>query len=180
MYFSRLLVFLAVLFAFGGCGDNLVPSSSDRRPSVQAGSSGGAVSQSVPSFSVSDILGAPVTPAAATAGSKGAVFYFTMWCPVCDSHMSSFRTTVMPDFPGVRYYLVDYVSGSVAAAGDAARASGYGGGDFGVLADVDNTLERLFAATMGTTVVLDAAGVVRMNEDYKDGVKLRSVLAALP
>jgi len=33
---------------------------------------------------------------------------------------------------------------------------------------------------MGTTVVIDSAGIVNMNEDYKDGVKLRAVLGELP
>jgi hypothetical protein len=33
---------------------------------------------------------------------------------------------------------------------------------------------------MGTTVVIDKAGVVRMNEDYKDGLRLQAVLAGLP
>ena len=34
---------------------------------------------------------------------------------------------------------------------------------------------------MGTTVVIDSAGnIVRMNEDYKDGVKLIETLQALP
>ncbi len=111
------------------------------------------------------------------AGKKAAVFYFTMWCPICDSHQSNLRTSVVPSFPDVNFYLVDYVSGSVSGAANAVSASGYT--DFAILADIDKSMLGIFGATMGTTIVIDNAGVVRMNEDYKDGVTLRSVLAAL-
>jgi hypothetical protein len=33
---------------------------------------------------------------------------------------------------------------------------------------------------MGTTVVIDSTGVIRMNEDYKNGVRLQTTLAGLP
>jgi hypothetical protein len=33
---------------------------------------------------------------------------------------------------------------------------------------------------MGTTVVIDRTGTVRMNEDFKDGTRLQTVLTALP
>jgi len=163
-----------------GCGDNLFPSGEDKRPAVQAGSSGGNVGQIAPDFSVPDINGTTVTLASSTAGKKGAVFYFTMWCPICDSHMSSIQNTTAPPFPDVNFYLVDYVSGSVSVAADSATASGYTGGVFTTLADVNHTLSTIFQGTMGTTIVIDSSGIVRMNEDYRDGAALRSVLAALP
>jgi hypothetical protein len=37
-----------------------------------------------------------------------------------------------------------------------------------------------YQATMGTTVVIDSTGIIRMNEDYRDGSQLRTVLAGLP
>jgi len=37
-----------------------------------------------------------------------------------------------------------------------------------------------YKGTMGTTVVIDSAGIVKMNEDYRDGSNLQSVLAGLP
>jgi hypothetical protein len=37
-----------------------------------------------------------------------------------------------------------------------------------------------FQATMGTTVIIDSTGIVRMNEDYRDGSRLESVLTGLP
>ena len=36
-----------------------------------------------------------------------------------------------------------------------------------------------YDATMGTTVVIGSDGVIRMNEDYKDGSKLKDVLSGL-
>jgi peroxiredoxin len=171
---------MLILFCLAGCGDNLFPSGEDKRPSIQAGSSGGSVSQKAPDFSVPDINGSTVTLASSIAGKKGAVFYFTMWCPICDIHMSSMRSSVAPAFPDVNFFLVDYVSGSVSGAVSSATANGYTGGVFTTLADTNHTLTNTFLGTMGTTVVIDSSGIIRINEDYRDGTNLRSTLAALP
>ncbi|MDD2733107.1 MAG: redoxin domain-containing protein [Desulfuromonadaceae bacterium] len=176
----RAICLLTLLVLLSACGDNLFPSGEDKRTPVSAGSSGGSVSQKSPDFSVSDIRGATVNLASATAGKKGAAFYFTMWCPICDSHMSDMRTSTTLMFPDVNFFLVDYVSGSVAGAARAATENGYAFGVFSTLVDTDNTLLNIFHATMGTTVVIDNTGIVRMNEDYRDGVNLRKALAALP
>jgi peroxiredoxin len=171
------MVLLALL---AGCGDNLVPSNDDKRPTVQAGSTGSSVSQKAPDFAVPDISGATVTLSSSLAGKKAAVFYFTMWCPICDTHMSSMQNAIVTQFPNVAFFLVDYVSGSVTAAADAATAAGYAGGMFTTLADTNHTLLTNFQGTMGTTVVVDSSGIIKMNEDYRDGAALQSVLAALP
>jgi hypothetical protein len=94
--------------------------------------------------------------------------------------MSHMRNTEIPAFPGVRFYAVDYVSGTVADARNSELANGYDGSGFTVLADTQQTVLNLYQATMGTTVVIDRAGVVRMNEDFKDGSRLDATLAALP
>lgn len=167
------------LLASAGCGDNLFPSGADKRPDVQAGSSGGAVSQKAPDFAVPDTNGTTVTLASSFEGRKGAVFYFTMWCPICDTHMSNMRSSIIPLFPDVSFYLVDYVSGSVSGAAGAASANGYAGGVFTTLADVNHTLENNFLGTMGTTVVVDSTGIIRMNEDFRDGTRLQAILAEL-
>ena len=166
------------LLACAGCGDNMFPSGADKRPAVQAGSSGGAVSQKAPDFAVSDTNGATVTLALSLAGRKGAVFYFTMWCPICDSHMSNMRSSITTLFPDVNFYLVDYVTGSVTGATRAASENGYSGGVFTILADTNRTLFNNFQAKMGTTVVIDSTGTVLMNEEYKE-FRLQSTLAAL-
>ncbi|MBC8018285.1 MAG: redoxin domain-containing protein [Verrucomicrobia bacterium] len=174
------LLIAVSLSVLSGCGDNLAPSGADQRPAVQAGSTGASVSQKAPDFSVSDTNGNIVTLASALAARKAAVFYFTMWCPICDTHMRSIRSSIAPSFPTVGFYLVDYLTGSVSDASSAASANGYAGGVFTILADTNHTLTNNFLGTMGTTVVVDNTGIIRMNEDYQDGTRLQSTLAGLP
>ena len=174
------MLMLILILALASCGDNLVPDGNDKRPVAQPGTTGPGVSQNAPQFSVSDIDGNTVTLASALSGKSAVVLYFTMWCPICDTHMSHLRTSIVPSFPNVAVFLVDYVSGSVADARNAAVSSGYYGGGFNTLADNGSGLLQSYAATMGTTVVIDSSGVIKMSEDFKDGVKLQAVLSALP
>ena len=179
MYFAKLILVAALLSVVAACGDNLNPSGEDKRPTVIAGSTGGAVGQKAADFSVSDINGATINLSSSLAGRKGVVFYFTMWCPICDSHMNNMRSFVAPLFPEVGFYLVDYLSGSVTDAANAASASGYSGGTLLTLADTDHILQNNFQATMGTTVVVDSVGTVQLNEDYRDGTRLKAELSKL-
>jgi peroxiredoxin len=156
-----------------------VPSGNDKRPVVEAGSSGGGVGQKVADFSVPNINGTTVTLASALAGKKGVVLYFTMWCSICDIHTSHLQELIVPHFPEVNFYLVDYVSGSVSNAADAATASGYAGGVFPILVDTGHQLSGMFHGTMGSTIVIDSNGVVRLNEDFQDGSRLTAVLSSL-
>ena len=171
-------LFLALLLLLAGCGD-LAPSDTDKRPPVQAGTTGPGVGQNAPDFTIPDSLGNEVTLSAAFPSTKGVVLYFTMWCPVCDSHMSHMRSGTIPAFPNVRFFAVDYVCASVAEARSSEVANGYAGSGFTVLADIGADVLRTYGATMGTTVVIDNTGVVRMNEDYRDGAQLINILAAL-
>ncbi len=175
---ARICLILLALLWLAGCGDNLLPSGEDRRPIVQQGSTGPNVGQLAPDFISQDTGGNSVTLASALAGRKGVVLYFTMWCPICDSHMSNMRS-IVPAFPGTGFYLVDYVSGSLADAANAASANGYSGAPFIVLADTAQQLLQSYQATMGSTVVIDSAGVIRMNEDYRDGLRLQAILGQL-
>jgi peroxiredoxin len=168
------------LSLLAGCGDNLVPSGTDQRPVVQSGSTGPSVGQKAADFSVSDTNGNILNLANSLVARKAAVFYFTMWCPICDTHMSSIRADIAPSFPSVGFYLVDYVSGSIAEASSATATNGYAGGVFTTLADTNHTLQNNFLGTMGTTVVVDNTGIIRMNEDYRDGTRLQAILAGLP
>src|SRR5512145_2558481 len=93
------LVLLALLATAAGCngvGEDLSPSGTDRRPPVEAGTTGPAVGQIAPAFTLPATSGDNVALAAALAGRKGVVLYFTMWCPICDAHMSHMRNAVMP------------------------------------------------------------------------------------
>jgi peroxiredoxin len=177
-----LILFILTVAGCGGMIEDLAPSGRDQRPAVIPGTSGPHVGQNAPDFTLPDTLGGSFTLSSVvtTTGVRGAVFYFTMWCPICDSHQMNMLTYVLPSYPDVRFFLVDYVSGSVADAANAELTSGYWGSGFTVLADVDQSVLNLYQATMGITVVVDTTGIVRMNEDYKDGVRLQNVLAGLP
>jgi hypothetical protein len=82
--------------------------------------------------------------------------------------------------PDVSFFAVDYVSGSVADARAAELNSGLSGAGFRVLADTHQAVTNAYLGTMGVTVVIDKTGVIRMNEDFKDGSRLIAALAALP
>jgi peroxiredoxin len=183
MRFVKIIWFMFVLVIIGGCGsasNDLNPSGTDERPPVQAGTIGPAVGQRAPDFTLSDTLGNNLTLSSVFPSAKGVVLYFTMWCPICDTHMSNMRSSVVPLFPNVRFFLVDYVSGSVADARNAQVSNGYGGPPFTVLADTNQAVLGSYSATMGTTVVIDSTGIIRLSEDYKDGVRLTDILGGLP
>ena len=172
---------LTAMLGLSGCqelSDDLSPDGGDQRPVVAAGSAGSQVSQLAPSFTAVDSLGATHTLAAELATADGVLLYFTMWCPTCDSHMGHIRSSLMADFPNVTFLMVDYVTGSVVASRAAQLANGYAA--FTVLADADHSLYNGFDGGMGVTVVIDSSGIVQFNEDYKDGVKVRTTLEALP
>lgn len=183
MYFVRtislcIIFMLGVTACGGGLGDDLNPSGEDKRPEVVEGSSGTQVGQLSPDFSLQDTLDNSRSLSTELATADAVVLYFNMWCPICDAHASHMRANVIPDFPTVRFFLVDYVTGSVALSRSAQLSNGYGSST--VLADIGQTVFNLYQASMGTTVVIDSTGIVRMNEDYKDGMKLRQTLEALP
>jgi peroxiredoxin len=179
MYFARFGTLVFLLTLLSGCGDNLIPSGEDRRPAVEAGTTGPGVGQQAATFAVPEIGGATVTLSSALAARRGIVLYFTMWCPSCDEQTAQLQTMIASS-PGVGFYLVDYVSGSIVDA--AASAVGNGATDVGftILADTAHALSNGFQGTMGSTVVIDSAGTIRMNEDFRDGTRLQAVLAALP
>ena len=167
----------SLLAGCGGLGDDLQPTGQDQRQAVVAGTIGSEVTQVGPDFTLSDTLDVALTLSSEVQASRAVVLYFTMWCSTCDEHMHSMRTTVVKDFPDVSFLLVDYVMGTVPYSRAAQLNAGYG--DFRVLVDGEDGVENAYKATMGTTIVIDSLGVVRMNEDYKNGAKLKAVLEAL-
>jgi len=181
MSIAKLLVLGISLLLLVGCGDtfdDLNPSGKDRRPDVELGVSGPYVGQNAADFTLTNTLGESVNLATELSNARGVVLYFNMWCPICDSHMSHMRSYIIPDFPDVKFLLIDYVSGSVDRSRSAQLSNGYAA--MNVLVDSDETVLNQFNATMGTTVVIDSSGIIRMNEDYKDGSKLYQTLEALP
>ncbi len=173
---------LSLILTLSGCGgvtDDLKPSGDDKRPAVEVGTMGTQVGQQSPDFSMLDTLGNSRGLYDELTKATGVVLYFNMWCPICDAHASHMRAEVMPDFPSVSFFLVDYVTGSVTNSRAAQLANGYV--DIETLVDADQAVFNLYQASMGTTIVINSVGnVVMMNEDYKDGVKLTETLQALP
>ncbi len=179
MFSAKWIVLPALLAAMiAACGNNLIPSGEDKRITTTA-SAGHAVGQTAPDFSMPDTAGGTVSLSALNAAGKPVVLYFTMWCPICDAHMQHMQSTAMAQYPNAVYVAVDYLSGSVAVAADAQNSAGYASSPFVVGVDVGQAVLNTFHATMGTTVVIDKTGIVRMNEDYKDGTALLTVLGAL-
>ena len=175
-----LFLILLLITACGDITDDLNPSNADQRPTLEEGTTGREVGQNAPPFLVMDINNTSVDLPTALEGKKAAVLYFTMWCPICDGHMSHAVTRVIPAFPDVRFLAVDYLTASVAQAKEAASNAGFLNSGFTILADVNQQLARDYAGTMGTTVVIDSSGVIRMNEDYRDGSRLQATLSGLP
>ncbi len=175
-YVKFLLPFLLLLLV--GCQDDLNPSGEDQRPTVETGILGYQVGQIAPDFTVESTTFIPYTLTSELAANDGIVLYFTMWCPICDSHMSHMRATYVNNYPGVQFFVVDYVNGTLSASRSAQVANGYA--DMTVLADVNDTIENRYNGTMGSTIVIDRNGIVQMNQDYSDGSKLGQVLRDLP
>ncbi len=181
----RMRWFLLVLMMMvAGCGNalnDLYPSGEDKRVPVVPGSTGPAVGQQAPDFTLPDTLGGSVTLSSVvtTSGVQGTVLYFTMWCPICQADMGDIRNVLMPQYPNVRFFAVDYVSGTVTDARSAEATNGFTGSGFTVLADTRQLALSLYQATMATTVVIDSTGVIRMNEGYKF-TRLQTALSGLP
>lgn len=180
MFSARCVLLLLIPIVLSACGDNLIPSGEDKRPTIQAGSTGPSVNQIAADFSVQDTNGNTVTLSSALAGKKGVVLYFTMWCSICDAEASSIQALIQAN-PNVGFYLVDYVSGSVFDAKIAESGAGYAGSGFITLADVNHQLQNNLQGNMGTTVVIDSTGIIRMNEPFDTaGPRLVTILSALP
>lgn len=185
--FWTLLGFLLMGMIAGcnGTGDDLNPSGDNNlKTTVQEPGQpvpiGSAVGQAGPEFTLSDTADNKVTLSKVLPTTTAVVLYFSMqWCPICEVHLDSLRSSVVPNFPNVRFYVVDYTAGSVAEASNWAQSSGYAGGGWTVLADTNQSVVKMYQATMGTTVVIDKSGVVKMNEDYKDGDRLQETLNGL-
>ncbi len=174
---AAVLVMMTV--SCGGTMDDLNPSGADNTQTSDAGTTGGTQGQTAPDFTVSDSLGQSVNLYGELEKASAVVLYFTMWCPVCSAHSDHMLANTIPLHPDVKFFLVDYVSGTVSAAREAEVSNGYANTAFGVLVDSSGSLLSSFSATMGTTVVISKSGEVKMKEDYKDGTALQNALASL-
>lgn len=173
--FSAIFLLL-LLLNLAACQEDLKPSSKDKRPNILAGSVGNYVGQIAADFTIDSTIGETLVLSELLLSTDAVVLYFTMWCPLCDSHMSSLRQNVKPDYPNVRFLMVDYVTGSVNQSRSSQLANGYASET--VLPDISQALVKQFAGTMGSTIIIQSDRTILMNEEYKEG-KLLSHLSGL-
>jgi peroxiredoxin len=180
-----LLFLLLVSGCSGGTADDLFPTGEDERSRIAAGELGGRPGNLSPDFSVITTENGTFTLSEHLAGaaeeSDATVLYFTMWCPVCAAHMDLIQFDIMPRFSGanITYLAVDYLSGSTVSTGISQQESGFTGGGWLAAADPGQVVTAIYNATMGTTVVINRDGFVRLNEDLRTGENLAAILAEL-
>lgn len=173
MFYSvRIAMLFCAVFLLAGCQEDLLPSN-DPLTSLQAAREGETIDDLM--FTLSD--GTVSNLSSRLANADAVVLYFTMWCPVCDSHMSHIRNRIQPQFANMDFIFVDYISGSIAYTLDSQQALGYG--DAVVIADFDNGLENYFNASMASTVIVDKNFIVRLNSVFKTGDEIERALNAL-
>jgi len=181
MSFLKPFLFISFIF-LSACADvldDINPSGSDKRGDFDSSTIGSHPGETAADFSVFDTLNNTFVMSSELVGADAIVVYFTMWCPICDSHMTHMRSNIIPDYPNVKFYFIDYVSGLVSVARASQLDNGYATSTV-LVDDSNHTVTDLYDATMGTTIVIDRNTIVQMNEDYKDGSKLKDVLDALP
>jgi thiol-disulfide isomerase/thioredoxin len=162
---KSLLVF-GLMITLSACQEDLVPDDSSL--------SQDATGMTLEDFSVSLNTDSQFELTQTLTTKDAVVLYFTMWCPICDSHMTHIRNHLVDAYPNVSFVMVDYVSGSLQDSRSSQMASGYG--DFEVIADTDDALQDLLQGTMGSIVVIDKNQVVLLNEYFKNDTSLMAVL----
>jgi peroxiredoxin len=179
------ILLLLLISGCRGTADDLFPSGEDDRSQVAAGEFGGRPGNLSPDFALITTDNGTFTLSEHLAGAAeeadATVLYFTMWCPVCTAHMDLIQFDIMPRFSGAKitYLAVDYLSGSTENTKIAQQDAGFAGGAWRAAADPGQVVTAIYNATMGTTVVIDRDGIVRMNEDLRTGENLVAILNEL-
>ena len=174
MRFTKLIWVILSTIILTGCLDDMSSDSKDLRTDESVGGENSAPALDFIELSTESET---IQLSSELMSYDAVVLYYTMWCPICDGHMSHLRSHVIDNYRNVRFLIVDYVSGSVAQSRNSQVSSGYA--SFTVLADTDQSLVDQFNATMGTTVVIDDQNKILMNEDYKNGARLIDVLETI-
>lgn len=165
---SVLLALVILVMLLQGCKEDLLPSDKDNRTENTVTTVDFIATTSVDETIELDSL---------LAEYDAVVLYYTMWCPLCDTHMSYISSAIMPNYPQTAFLMVDYVSGSVSQSRRSQVENGYQA--LTVVADSDQSLLDQFHATMATTVVISQDKVVLLNEDFKNGARLIDTLNAI-
>jgi len=172
MSIKFIIAILMTSVLLSACQEDLLPSN-DPLENTNTIKQGSIVEDL--SYTLSD--GSQKTFSSELSMHDAVVIYFTMWCPVCDSHMSHIRNELVPEYTNVKFILLDYVSGSIAYTLDAQQANGYL--DFDVIADYNNQLEEYFNGTMATTVVIDKNFIVKFKGLFKTTSDIKATLDSL-
>lgn len=166
--FMPLILLMLCGVLLQGCVDDLAPSDKDERSFEAA---------TTESFTMTDTDGQTLHLETLLEENDAVVLYFTMWCPLCDSHMSHLSTNYIGEYPNVAFIMVDYVSSTVDQSRRSKIENGYQSSL--VVADVSQDVLNRFGATMASTVVINVEGQVVLNEDYKNGARLKVALDSL-
>ena len=168
----KYIALLIIVFFITGCQEDLMPSN-DPIESTSVSREGEVIDDLL--FTFSDGSSSSISERLST--HDAVVLYFTMWCPICDAHMSHIRSQIQPQYSNVDFIFVDYVSGSVVETMNVQRSSGYT--DFNVIADTNNELEAYFNGTMASTIIINKNFLVKLNGLFKTGNEIKSVLNKL-
>ena len=154
------------------CQEDLYPQDNSSSKSLAT-----TTGYTLDDFTVSLNTGQAWTLSEQLTNFDAVVLYFTMWCPVCDSHMQHIRSHLISSYPNVNFIMVDYVSGSHSHSRASQLNSGYS--DFEVIADTNDYLQDVLQGTMGSIVVIDKNFVVQLNQYFKNDQTLKATLDSL-
>lgn len=172
-YSIKLLAVTGLLFCLTACQEDMIPSGEDQR---QADTD--LVGKMIEDFSFDLSTGEQDSLNNRLQNHDAVVLYFTMWCTKCDQHMKDMWFNLMDQYPSVDFIAVDYLTSSSVENTRSTQLE-LGWGSFPTISDHDDALENLLGGTMAITVVIDKNSVVQLNEEYKNGSRLREVLDAL-
>ena len=164
------------------CGDNLLPSDEDKRPTIVAGTEGHLPTQKSKDFTLSRTDNQDVTLSNylenGSDASDAILIYFTMWCSTCAAHTSDIVSTIKPLFnnKNIHYLVVDYVSGSLASTIVEKENNISDSWGLEVLSDFQHTVKDQLHGGMGVTIVIDSDGTILYNQDYGNGLKVIDAL----
>lgn len=167
--FSRLIILISCTLLITACEEDLFPSNDQL--------SNDSVGTVVEDFTFTLSNNTTDSLSSRLQNADAVVLYFTMWCPVCETHMDNLRKNFKGQYGEIDFIFVDYVSGSIIETESAQNAKGYT--DFDVIADYDNALQDSLSGTMGSTIVIDQNFIIQMDEDFKAGNELKAVIDSL-
>ncbi len=164
----KLISLVITSWLLTACLEDLNPESKDLRSDSEKGP------LYSDNFTAIDTLNNSISLSDELLSHDAVVLYFTMWCPLCDSHMSHIRRQLIDQYSNVRFLMVDYVSANVSQSRSSQRANGFD--DLTLLVDNQQALLNIYSATMASVIVINDQNLILLNEDYKNGSRLIETL----